>query len=244
MLEAAWWGFVGGAALLIGAAIGIWVAVPVRVIGLVLGFGAGTLLSAVSFELTIDAYLTGGFLPLFFGLSLGALTFYLGDDWLDRRGADRRKNPMGPRPEAAASALVLGALLDGIPESAAIGLTLADGGGVGIAVVAAVFLSNIPESLSSAAGMRAAGRPVGHILGTWALVTVAGTLAAAVGYGVLGDASDQVVAATQAFAAGAILTMLADTMFPEAYDHAGRTAGLVTVLGFATAFLLSMATMA
>lgn len=244
MLEAAWWGFVGGAALLVGAAIGVWVQVPVRIIGLVLGFGAGTLLSAVSFELTVDAYLTGGFIPLFFGLLLGALTYYAGDAWLDRHGAGRRTNPMGPQPGAGASALVLGALLDGIPESAAIGLTLADGGGVGIAIVAAVFLSNIPESLSSAAGMRSAGRPVGHIFGTWALVTLAGTIAAALGYGILGDARESVVATTQAFAAGAILTMLADTMFPEAFDHAGRTAGLLTVLGFATAFLFSVVTMA
>ena len=108
-------------------------------------------------------------------------------------------------------------------------------------MVAAVFLSNIPESLSASAGMRAVGRTPAHILGLWAAVTAASTVAAAVGYAALGDAPPEVVAATQAFAAAAILTMLADTMLPEAVEHAGRLVGLVTVLGFACAFLLSMA---
>ncbi|HVG99775.1 MAG TPA: hypothetical protein VM844_03345 [Miltoncostaeaceae bacterium] len=239
MLAAAWWGFVGGSALLLGAAVGVLWSVPVRVLGLILGFGAGVLFSAVAFELTADAYAASGAVPLVAGLLAGALVFFAGDDWLDRRGAHRRKNPTGPQPGAAASALVLGALLDGIPESAAIGLSLLDGTGVGVAVVAAVFLSNVPEAMASAAGMRAAGHPRLRILGLWALVTLAGTVAAALGYGLLGGAAPSAVAATQAFAAGAILTMLADTMLPEGVEHAGRLVGLVTVLGFACAFLLS-----
>ncbi|MGA9748554.1 MAG: ZIP family zinc transporter [Nocardioides sp.] len=243
MLEAAWWGFVGGAALLLGAAVGVWVKVPTRLIGLVLGFGAGVLFSAVAFELTVDAFQTGGVGPLVGGLLAGALAFFVGDAWLDHRGAHHRKCPDGPPAGAAASALVLGALLDGIPESAAVGLTLADGGGVGIAVVAAVFLSNVPESLSSASGMLAAGRSRARILLLWGGVTLAGTVSAALGYSLLGGAGASVVAGTQAFAAGAILTMLADTMLPEAAEHGGREAGLVTVLGFATAFLVSTATM-
>jgi zinc transporter, ZIP family len=112
---------------------------------------------------------------------------------------------------------------------------------VGVAVVTAVFLSNVPEAMAASTGLRAAGQSRGHVLGVWTLVTVAGTVAAALGYGLLGDADPRSVAATQAFAAGAILTMLADTMLPEAVEHAGRLVGLVTALGFVAAFLLSVA---
>ena len=135
-------------------------------------------------------------------------------------------------------ALVLGALLDGIPESAAIGISLLGGGGVGVAMVAAVFLSNIPESMSATTGLKASGRSAGWILRLWALVVAASTLAAVAGYALLGGASEETVAFIQTFAAGAILTMLADTMMPEAVEHAGRLVGLLTVLGFAVAFFL------
>jgi ZIP family zinc transporter len=175
------------------------------------------------------------------GLVAGALVFFAGDWWVDRRGGDRRKSPNGPQQGAAASALVLGALLDGIPESAAIGVSLIGGGGVGVAMVAAVFLSNVPESMSASAGMRQTGRSTRTILLLWGAVTVASTIAAALGYGLLGSAPEEVVAAVQAFAAGAILTMLADTMLPEGVEHAGRLVGLVTALGFICAFLLSHA---
>ena len=241
MLEAAWWGFVGGAALLLGAAIGVLWQVPHRVVGLVMGFGAGVLFSALAFELTAEAYLSAGAPPVVLGLLAGALVYFAGDEWLDRRGAHRRKNPAAAPPAAAASALVLGALLDGIPESAAIGLSLVDGEGVGVAVVTAVFLSNVPEAMAASAGLRAAGQSRRHVFGVWGLVTLAGTVAAALGYALLGDADPRTVAATQAFAAGAILTMLADTMLPEAVEHAGRLVGLVTVLGFVAAFLLTVA---
>jgi ZIP family zinc transporter len=241
VLEAAWWGFVGGAALLLGAAVGVIWQVPHRIVGLVMAFGAGVLFSALAFELTAEAYLATGAPPVVIGLLAGSLVFFAGDEWLDRRGAHRRKNPAGAQAGAAASALVLGALLDGIPESAAIGLSLVEGEGVSVAVVTAVFLSNVPEAMAASAGLRAAGQSRGHVLGIWGLVTAAGTVAAALGYGLLGDADPRSVAATQAFAAGAILTMLADTMLPEAVEHAGRLVGLVTALGFVAAFLLSVA---
>jgi ZIP family zinc transporter len=138
-------------------------------------------------------------------------------------------------------ALVLGALLDGIPESAAIGISLLDGQGVGVAMVAAVFLSNVPESLSATTGLKASGRSTRWILGLWALVCLASTLASLAGYALLGDASAGTVAFIQTFAAGAILTMLADTMLPEAVEHAGPLVGLFTVMGFAIAFLIGAA---
>ena len=116
-----------------------------------------------------------------------------------------------------------------------------DGGQVGIAMVAAVFLSNVPESMSASAGLRAAGRTPRYVLGLWALVCLASAAAAAFGYAVLGGASVEAIAFVQCFAAGAIITMLGDTMVPEATEHAGRLVGLFIVAGFTLSFLLSRA---
>ena len=257
MLEAAWWGFVGGAALLVGALMGLYLKVGLRAIGLVMAFGAGVLISAVAFELTEEAYRSAGSSAAALGLAAGSVTFFTGDWLIDRQGGHRRKSPVhggvragsasggskaaGGAAAASGMALVLGALLDGIPESAAIGISLLGGGGVGVAMVAAVFLSNIPESMSATTGLKASGRSTGWILGLWALVVGASTLASVAGYALLGGASEETVAFIQTFAAGAILTMLADTMMPEAVEHAGRLVGLLTVLGFAVAFFISAA---
>lgn len=239
MLEAAWWGFVGGAALLVGAVMGIFLPVRGRVIGLVMAFGSGVLISALSFELVEEAYAESGGLAVVLGLLSGSLAFFVGDWFIDQHGGHRRKSPTGPQAGAGGLALVLGALLDGIPESAAIGVSLVGGGGVGVAFVAAVFLSNVPEALSASTGLKAAGRSSRYILGLWAAVTVASAVAAAAGFAFLADQPVLMVAVVQAFAAGAILTMLADTMLPEAVDHAGPLVGVVAALGFTVAFLIS-----
>ncbi len=146
--EAAFWGFVGGFALVVGAGLGLIWRIPPRVVGIVMAFGAGVLISAVAFELVEESFDASGALPVVAGLVAGALTFYVGDLILDKRGAKHRKRSGGQQASGAAGAIVLGAMLDGIPESVAIGASLLGGGGVGVAVVAAVFLSNVPESLS------------------------------------------------------------------------------------------------
>ena len=232
MLEAAFWGFVGGFALLVGAAAGLRLGASQRVIGLIMAFGAGVLISD-------EAFRRGGTDAVAIGLAVGALSFFTGDWIVDRRGGEHRKRSGGQQEAGSGSAIVVGALLDGIPESVAIGISLVGGGSVGVAVVAAVFLSNVPEALSAATGLRKAGRSARWILGLWLAVALISALAAALGYGLLGDASPDVVAFIEAFAAGAILTMLADTMMPEAFEHGGNVVGLVTVAGFALAFLLS-----
>jgi ZIP family zinc transporter len=241
VLEAAFWGFVGGFALLVGAALGLALRTPPRVVGAVMAFGAGVLISAVAFELVEESFTAAGSLPVLIGLVAGALTFFLGDTLLDHAGARHRKRSGGQQAGGAAGAIVLGAMLDGIPESAAIGVSLLDGGGVGVAVVAAVFLSNVPESLSAAVGLRKAGHSAAWILGLWAGVALLSAAAAAAGYGLLGGAPPATIAVVQAFAAGAILTMLADTMMPEGFENAGNSVGLVTCAGFIAAFLLGHA---
>ncbi len=204
----------------------------------VMALGAGVLVSSVAFELMDEAYKIGGLDAAAPGLLLGAAVFYLADREVNRWGGERRKNS-GGRQGGSATAIAIGALLDGIPESAAIGISLIEGEGVGIALVAAVFLSNVPEGLSSAAGMRRAGRSPAYVLGLWGAVTLASTLSALLGYLFLDGASGNVVAFIQSFAAGAVLTMLASTMMPEAYEDGGPVVGVVTTVGFLLAFVLS-----
>jgi ZIP family zinc transporter len=241
MLIATWWGFVGGAALLIGAVVGWYAKASTRLIGLVMGFGAGVLMSAVAFELTLEAFESAGHLATLTGLAAGALTFFVGDWIIDHRGGHRRKSPtrQTESSQGGGTALMLGALLDGIPESAAIGASLVGGGKVSGAMVAAVFLSNVPEALSASAGLKAAGRRRGFVFGLWLGVCAVSAIAAGLGFVLLGTASPSTIAFVQCFAAGAIITMLGDTMVPEATEHAGRLVGLVLMAGFATAFVLS-----
>jgi zinc transporter, ZIP family len=241
MLIATWWGFVGGAALLVGAVLGWYAKASNRFIGLIMGFGAGVLMSTVAFELTLEAFESAGHQATIAGLVTGALAFFLGDWAIDHRGGHRRKSPtrQTQASEGGGMALALGALLDGVPESAAIGASLLGGSKVSGAMVAAVFLSNVPESLSASAGLKAAGRSRRFVFGLWLSVCAVSSIAAGLGFGVLGAASPAVVAFVQCFAAGAIITMLGDTMVPEATEHAGRLVGLMLMAGFGTAFVLS-----
>jgi ZIP family zinc transporter len=242
VLEALAWGLAASSSLLIGAIIGLRVPLPDRALGLLMGLGAGALISGVSFELAEEAIGKGGFTPLALGLAAGALLFYAGDRALAAQG-NRRKSmrPRGAHPESSGGTLALGALLDGIPEQAAIGIGLAAGGDVGIALVGAVFLSNVPEALGSAAAMKKAKRPASHVLGLWTAVTLVTALASMLGYAALGDASGDVNAVILGIAAGAVITMMTDSMIPEAVKHGGQSVGLVTCLGFALAVLVHQA---
>jgi ZIP family zinc transporter len=237
-LAAGFWGFIGGASLLLGALVGIYAGASRRTIATIMALGAGVLISSVAFELMDEAYQIGGFDASALGLLLGALAFFFADREVNRRGGARRKNP-GDKQGDSATAIAIGALMDGIPESAAIGISLLEGGKISAALVAAVFLSNVPEGLSSASGMNRAGRSTAYILGLWGGVTAVSALAALLGYFFLADASENVVGSIQSFAAGAILTMLASTMMPEAYEEGGDLVGLVTATGFLLSFILS-----
>ncbi|GGR75999.1 hypothetical protein GCM10010269_13940 [Streptomyces humidus] len=248
VVQAGLWGSVAGSALLIGAALGYGLRVPQKVIATVMAFGAGVLLSAVSFELVGEAYDEAGLAPAAVGTLAGALAYTGGNMWLARRGARYRKRSGHARAEAQPSeteqsgsgtALALGALLDGVPESAVIGVSLLDGGAVSLVTVAAVFISNIPEGLSSSAGMKKAGRTRKYVFGVWAAIAVASTVSAVLGYTVVGSFSPAVIAAVTAVAAGAILAMIADTMIPEAFNDAHLAIGLITVCGFLVSFALS-----
>ena len=237
-LAAGFWGFVGGAALLVGAILGLYAGASQRVISIVMAAGAGVLISSVAFELMEEAYEKGGFDSPAIGLLVGALAYFAADLAVSRRAKDRKRSQGQPEGGSAA-AMTVGALMDGIPESVAIGISLVGGGAVSWVFVLAVFLSNVPEGLSAAAGMKEAGRSTAYVLGLWGAVAAVSAVSALFGYLFLAGASGETIAVIQSFAAGAILTMLASTMLPEAYEEGGAVVGVVTTAGFLVAFVLS-----
>jgi ZIP family zinc transporter len=243
-VQAGLWGLLGGGALVGGALIAWFVQVPRTVVASVMAFGAGVLISALAFDLVEDAEKSGGLQATFFGFLAGALAYVVGNLLLSRRGASHRKSAgedqMSESEQAGSgTAIALGALLDGVPESAALGLSLLTGEGVGIAVLAAILISNLPEGLSSAAGMKANGRSARYVFGVWISIALACGVAAALGCLLLDDASPQTVAWITALAAGAILAMVADTMIPEAFKETQVYTGLIATLGFIVAFAIS-----
>ena len=236
-MPALFWGFVASSSLLIGAAIVLVRPLSQRAIALVMAFGAGALISAVAYDLVEDAYEHADGMTLFAGFAAGALAFYAGDYLIDRWGGAHRKRSTGMQATGNGAAIAFGTVLDGIPESIVLGATLVSG--LSWTFLIAVFLSNLPEAMSATTGLRWAGRSTRSILALWLATVVVSALAAAGGNAILGDSPGGTVALVQAFAAGALLTMLADTMIPEAYEFGGRTTGLVTALGFSVAFGLS-----
>jgi len=240
VLEALWWGAFASSSLVIGCLFALRVRVDRLLLGLVMGFGAGVLLSAVAFELVEEAFNTSGLLSdVAAGLFAGCAVYTVGDAVIDRLGGADRKRMEGAGAGGSALAIVLGTVLDGIPESAVLGLTILEGGTVSVAMLAAVFLSNLPEAIAATSGLKASGWTSPRVLLLWAGIVAVSGLASVAGYGLFDSASPSVVAFVLAFAGGAILTMLADTMMPEAFANGGKWVGVVTTLGFATAFAIS-----
>jgi zinc transporter, ZIP family len=233
------WGLLAASSLVLGAVLALSFRFSPRLIGLIMGFGAGVLISAVAFDLVeeaVDTASTNG--AVLFGIFAGCGAFFGGDVLIDRFGGADRKDAAGAQESGSALAIVLGTVLDGIPESAVIGLTVFQSGEVGVAYLAAVFISNLPEALSSTAGLAAGGWRRSRILLMWAGIALVSGLSSLLGYALFQASSPNVVAFVLAFAAGAILTMLADTMMPEAYEHGGKLVGVVTTLGFVVAFTI------
>lgn len=238
MTEAVLWGLITSGSLLVGTVIALVARPGTRLIGLTMAFGAGALIAAVAYDLVLDAFDEGVLAPAV-GLAAGALAFYAGDAVIDRAGGHGRKSALGAHQAVGSPlAIVLGAVLDGIPESVVLGASLAEGGAVSLAFVVAVLCSNLPEAISGTSGLVAAGWPSRRIVELWALVVTVSTLSAGLGWLVFDAVAGLDAAVLLAFAAGAVLVMLADTLMPEAFELGGRAAGLATTLGFALAFAL------
>ncbi|WZH51183.1 MAG: ZIP family zinc transporter [Nocardioides alkalitolerans] len=240
------WGLAGGGALVVGALVAWFVRVPQRVVAGVMAFGAGVLISALSFELVDEAETSGGLPATAVGFLVGAVAYVAANVALARRGAAHRKRSGGQQASesdqpGSGTAIAVGALLDGVPESVVLGLSLLDGGTVGVAVLAAIVISNVPEGLSSAAGMKRAGRSARYVFAVWGGIAVVSGVAALAGALLLQGAPTEAIAVVTALAAGAILAMVADTMIPEAFERTHLYTGLIAASGFLLAFVVSRA---
>ncbi len=235
MLTAILWGGLAAAALLIGYVLANR-GLSNRTIGIVMGFGAGALFSAIAYELIPESALGGWKMGLAF--MIGAFTFFGADWWIDHRGGSDRKDITGGQ-VGSGSAIFIGTLLDNIPESIILGMGLALGGSINAAFMAAVFISNLPEGIAGTVNLEAAGRSRRTIFWMWTTLVLISAACAGVGYAIIHLLPGADGRIAQAFAAGAMLTMLADAMMPEAFEHGGKLVGIMTVMGFLVAALLA-----
>ncbi|MEI6707602.1 MAG: hypothetical protein WCK96_10765 [Methylococcales bacterium] len=239
MLNSFIWGLIATSSLVLGGFIGAWFNIGRRTLGLIMAFGAGVLISAVAYELVYEAVKLGkGSGMAGFGILAGAFTFFFADLLIGKIGANRRKAISGVHESNLAVPIVLATILDGIPESIVIGLGLLGEGKVSLAMLAAVFISNLPEAIAGTSGMVAGAWSRKKILLLWLIIAIMCSFASVAGYSLFNDASPLTLSFIQAFAGGAILVMLANTMFPEAYEHGGKLAGIFTVLGFSSAVFI------
>lgn len=245
-LQALMWGTIAGSALLLGAAAAWWLNIPRKVVSSVMAFGAGVLISALTFELVQEAEEAGGLWPTVAGFLAGAVIYVGANALLVRLGAEHRRRGKPPARAGAGAggtpnggaAIAVGALLDGIPESIVLGVGLLSGAAVNPTMLAAIFISNVPEGLASTADMKRAGKGPKEIFAIWGSIAVLSGLAAMIGYLALDNAPGEAIAVVTAIAAGGILAMLADTMIPEAFEEQHMLTGFIAALGFLAALVL------
>lgn len=239
IITAAFWGFVGASALIISAEVAFAFRLSKMVIGLIMAFGVGALISSIAFELVVPSLESATILHVGAGLLVGSLTFFVGDLLIARLGGSGRKSADGPDEESSGLGILLGTILDGIPESAVLGMSLAAGDGVSVALLAAIWVSNFPEALGATVGLEKSGTARRNIRLLWWAIALVSAIAAGIGFAVVSGSSVHTGAFVQAFAAGALLTMIADEMAPEAYSRSAMAAGLATTMGFILALFLA-----
>lgn len=237
--DALLWGGFSSASLYIGAVLAGQMEHRTRATGLVMGFGAGTLLSAVAYQLIPESSLDQG-IDVAVAFLLGTLTYFVADRLVDHGGGADRQDIAGESGGGSGSAMFLGALLDGIPEAFVLGIGLSLGGTVSVAFVAAIFVSNIPQGIAGTTSLKAAGHSSLQIYLMWTALTVGSAITAGLGFWLADAVPDQGLNA-EAFAGGAVLTMLANSMMPEAFKHGGKAVGLLTVIGYLMAAVITVA---
>jgi ZIP family zinc transporter len=233
--------FLAGFSLILGVIIGTVFKISQRVIAAIMAFGSGVLICALTFGLMEEAFKHGGFDAIVIGFLVGGVVFIGGDFLVHRYGGRNYKKKKHSRTvrDTNGKAIILGAALDGIPESIALGLSLLEKNGIGLLMLAAIFLSNLPESISSIDDLRKEGISTKQIYFTWSIVSISSIMAAILSFIFLKNINLNMRGIIESFASGAILAMLADSMMPEAYEEGGYLIGFLTMLGFLTAFILS-----
>lgn len=242
MLSAIFWSTLATGTILIGMALAYRNLVSTRWTGLIMAFGAGAIISAAAYQLVLGAVAEeqGAYILVGLGIAAGALTFYFADRWVDHLGGADRLDMEGAQASGSGTGILLGSLLDGVPESLVLGLSLVHSPQVSLAFIFAVAISNIPQGLGGSVGMLASGWAKRKITGLWLAVCALSILAATLGYAAGQFLSGATGAVADAFAAGALLVMLTDSMIPESFDHGGREAGLALVIGFGAAVMVSL----
>jgi len=243
MIEAIFWSALATVTLLIGMALAFRNVIGLKWTGLIMAFGAGAIISAAAYQLILGAVISENdqFLPVALGLAAGALTFYFADKWVDHLGGEERMDFDGAQAGGSGTGILLGSLLDGVPESLVLGLSLVHSPQVSLAFIFAVAISNIPQGLGGTAGMLNSGWPKNRITWLWLAVCGLSIAAAAFGYVLALASPGDTGAIIDAFAGGALLIMLSDSMIPEAFSHGGKETGLFLVLGFSVALAMAMA---
>jgi zinc transporter, ZIP family len=239
MLNAFLWGLLATSSLVLGGLIATRFSLGNRILGIIMAFGAGTLISAVSYELVFEAVkLAKGTGYPVYGFFAGALTFFFSERLIDKFGSGNHKAIEASQQSKLLIPMVLAIILDGVPESIVIGLGIFEKGTVSMAMLVAVFISNLPEAIAGTTGMKASRWSRGKIILLWLVIALVCALATIAGYTLFSNASDRWLSFIQAFAGGAILIMLANSMIPESYEHGGKLAGIFTVLGFTVSVLV------
>jgi zinc transporter, ZIP family len=238
MIEAFLWSALGASALLVGALMAYTTNLSAKVIAVIMALGAGLLIGSVAFELIDEALATAEVAQVGMYTLIGAAVFTLGNWYLDKQGGGDRKDADGAQESGSPLAIVFGSVLDGVPESFVLGLTVLQGE-VSVALLVGIMLSNLPEGLSSSSGLRKSGWTRNRVVKMWVLVMVVAAISGALGYALLDPASGRTGAFAQGFAAGALLAMVTDTMLPEAYEEERTSTGALVAIGFAISLMLS-----
>ncbi|MEK3807259.1 ZIP family metal transporter [Metabacillus sp. SLBN-84] len=239
MLQAALWGAFAGSSILLGALLGIYKEIPRRILGWIMSFGTGVLIGAASFELLRESVDDGGLMTASAGFIIGSLTFTISELLITKKGgSDRKRSNKNPENHSGVS-IFIGTVIDAIPESVIIGVSLLQENAVSFLMVTAVFISNFPEGLSSSVGLRKDGYSKKKILTMWLIVLMLSSLSSFLGYTLLQQAGPDVIAGIGAFAAGGIIAMVASTMMPEAFEEGGPVVGFIASVGVLASLILS-----
>ena len=242
MISAILWSALATGTILIGMALAYRNLINLKWTGLIMAFGAGAIISAAAYQLVLGAVSEekGKYYLVGLGIALGALTFYFADRWVDKMGGEDRLDFDGGQSGGSGLGIVLGSLLDGVPKSLVLGLSLVHSPTVSLAFIFAVAISNIPQGLGGTAGMLSSGWPKSKITKLWLAVCGLSVLAAGLGYWLATLLPGATGAVVDAFAAGALLVMLTDSMIPESFEHGGKETGLFLVIGFSVALAMTL----
>ncbi|WP_223701886.1 ZIP family metal transporter [Sutcliffiella deserti] len=239
MVQAIFWGAVAGIALILGAVIGLFVPLPTKLTGFIMAFGTGVLIGAASFELLGDIDIQTGYSFVIFGFLIGALMFTFAEFLISKKGGKERKLSNGNKNSHSGMAIFIGSIMDSIPESIIIGVSLIKDNSISSVIVIAIFISNIPEALSSSVGLKKDGYSTKKIMFLWFIVFVLTSLSSFLGYITFKELSEEYMYLINGFAAGGIIAMVASTMMPEAFEEGGPIVGLLCALGLLCSYILS-----